>query len=991
MADPDNFDDLGALDEIDPENFLPNAISEYMSESEFNTMISSKPHLNNSFSLFFLNIRSLSPKLDALSSYLSGLSIQFTVIGFAETWLNQSNNDLVDLSGYSSCHNVRSTQQGGGVGLYVNDSITFSPIHGLNIMKPAFESVFIQITKIPNSSLQPRVGVIYRPPNADLPSFMEHLHVVLGVLQNDLKVTYILGDFNINLLAYETHHHVRDFIDLMRSQSYFPLISEPTRKTPSSATLIDNIFTNVINQNHKSGILYSDLSDHLPIWACNEYVLNCNVNRLVKFRSFSDQNIARFHERLFITSWDDILSLTDCQAAFTRFYNRLQDCFLTSFPLQIKKLFGYRNQPWVTNTLKKAINRKNKLYRRFLQRPTVFNEIVYKVAKSQVTRDIKATKRAYYHEQLLRNKGKMKEMWKILKSVIGCKDKNTNCHEVVIDDEPISEPNLVSNHFNDFFVEIGDKLASSIDPTDTSPLSYLGRPLAQSIFLTPVTSDELRNCVASLKNSSPGHDGIRAEVLKKSLHLVAVPLLHILNLSFSTGVFPRELKLANVTPVFKTGDSRVIGNYRPISILSVFSKILEKVMYARLYDFLTEHDTLYCKQFGFRNGFSTEMALLSATNFITKSLDDKKHVVAVFLDMRKAFDTVNLDILLLKLFHLGIRGPAHKWFSEFLIGRKQRVVINGVSSGLRDMVCGVPQGSTLGPLLFLLYINDLPNALSDVTPIIFADDTSLFMGGTDVNAMVENFNSQLSRVHVWLRANRLNLNLTKTHSMLFSLNSQIHSGPLHLTVDGALVERVSSTKYLGVLIDDHLTWALHINNISCKLSKSIGILNRVKHFLNRETMLMLYYAFIFPYLTYCFLVWGKAAYVHLQKLTVLQKRAVRVITMSHFMAHTDPLYKELKIVHADDLYRYLCSIFIYKSLKSLFPRDFLAHFNPFSPDSLSRNRINYICPFFRTSQGQKSLKFQSVKLYNDFLQPLGIVDACNSVFFFKKCLKSILC
>jgi len=240
----------------------------------------------------------------------------------------------------------------------------------------------------------------------------------------------------------------------------------------------------------------------------------------------------------------------------------------------------------------------------------------------------------------------------------------------LVDDSLELDPQRVTEHFNKFFVEIGEKLAVDIPRSMNDALSYLGPPTQQSIFVSPVTSQELRSCVSRLNNSSPGYDGIKAELIKKSLDIILVPLLHVVNVSFSTGVFPDELKMANVTPIFKSNDPLVVGNYRPIAVLSVFSKIFEKLMYARIYNFLSMHNILYPRQFGFRSGFSTEMALLSATDLIYKALDDWKHVIGFFLDMRKAFDTVNLEILLGKLHHLGIRGSVHQWFSSFLLGRR---------------------------------------------------------------------------------------------------------------------------------------------------------------------------------------------------------------------------------------------------------------------------------------------------------------------------------
>ena len=594
----------------------------------------------------------------------------------------------------------------------------------------------------------------------------------------------------------------------------------------------------------------------------------------------------------------------------------------------------------------------------------------------------------------------MKETWRIVKEVIGIDTSEVGtCNGLKSDDSLITDQFEISNHFNNYFSSIGNNLASNIPNTNRDPLDFMRGNYPTSLFLSPVTHDELTSIIRDLANGGPGPDEILPKVINRFMNNLIQPLLHTINLSFLEGIFPAQLKTANVTPIFKSGDSKLVGNYRPISILSVFSKIIEKLMHSRLYQYLASNNVLYAKQFGFRKGVSTEVALISAVDKITRALDSKKHVVSLFLDFRKAFDTVNIPILLSKLAHYGIRGVALEWFRSFLTGRMQRVKFNGIFSDLKDVSCGVPQGSTLGPLLFLVYLNDLPCVLDDaIDTYLFADDTTLFMIGDDLNLMTGNFNTQMTQLVLWLNTNKLSLNLQKTHCMLFTLSPRIRSLPLNIFINQTPIERVHSTKFLGVHIDEQLKWKQHSEYIANKMAKSIGILNKVKRYLNSKTLLMLYYSLIYPYLNYCHLLWGKAPAVHTNKLFVLQKRAVRIISNSQYLAHSIPLYKELNIVPFDELYRFQCSIFVYKCIKELFPTHVLELINPFpslaSQDYqpvLTRSASSLVTtPFCRTAIRQTFVYYQATHLYNNFLFPLNILNLCNSTHHFKRLLKNIL-
>ena len=269
---------------------------------------------------------------------------------------------------------------------------------------------------------------------------------------------------------------------------------------------------------------------------------------------------------------------------------------------------------------------------------------------------------------------------------------------------------------------------------------------------------------------------------------------------------------------------------------------------------------------------------------LIKSIENGDHVIGFFLDFSKAFDTVNHSILLNKLHHYGIRGSALDWFRSYLSNRQQFVTYNGVSSGTKVLKCGVPQGSILGPLLFLIYINDLANTCKHTMPIFFADVSNLFINGKDVSKIEQELNEELSNIASWLKINKLSLDVNKTQFMIFSRKqNQIEN--IVIRIEGQIIERVTQTKFLGVIINEKLTWRNHVNHISTKIAKGIGILIKARFCLNKETLVSLYHTFIYPYLTYCNSVWGYSFLYNLNRLHSLQKKAVRIISQVNWKIH----------------------------------------------------------------------------------------------------------
>ena len=386
------------------------------------------------------------------------------------------------------------------------------------------------------------------------------------------------------------------------------------------------------------------------------------------------------------------------------------------------------------------------------------------------------------------------------------------------------------------------------------------------------------------------------------------------------------MKLAKVIPLFKKGCPLTSSNYRPISLLSVFSKIAEKVMYERLYKFLEKHEILYTLQFGFRASHSINHALVSLTEAIKNSLDNRKFGCGIFIDLQKAFDTVNHNILLMKLEHYGIRGTALDWFKSYLSDRKQYVSVNGSNSSHLNITCGVPQGSVLGPLLFLIYINDLPLSSSKLDFYLFADDTNIYYEAESLHHLQNVVNKELKKVKLWLDVNKLSLNIDKTNFIIFK--SPQHSAPetVSIKIGNLPIKQTCYVKFLGVLLDENLSWKYHLTELSKKLARTCGMFFKVRHFLPISVLVCLYNSLFSPFLQYGILVWGLTYETYIKPVYLLQKRVLRAISFEHYTSPSTPIFSDLKILKLHDLFQLKLLGFVYDCVNKTAPPYFHSFF-----------------------------------------------------------------
>ena len=932
------------LENTDPDSNNKNFCSYYETED----FIKAKFDNNTNFSILHLNIASLQFHFEELKILLKMLDYEFDCITITETKLIKNVNPSIDIDipNYHYFHTPTEACKGGSL-IYISNKLISKQRKDLEIYQPKeVESTFCEIT-IPNGK-NIIVGCVYKHHTIDPKDFASLFLPTLQKANKEKKTVLVAGDFNIDFLKLNKDVFTNNYFDSLTNINFMPLITLPTRITSRSKTLIDNILFNQFSQDIKSGNLNVSISDHSPQFAIipfthKKHKLNTKSVFVRNYRNYDQQNVSNTFQSIdWNSSTNQHLDTNELSV------DHDLNSFLDKSNKVINDLFPYRklsnkelkskHNPWITNEILKEIKIRDKLYSKQKKATDIIRkedlQLQLRNQKNKVRNLLRSSKKIYFSKYFEENSRNAKKLWEGVNRILSSKSKSNksiDCLEVINNNvkQSITNPKEIANVANKYFTNIpGEILKNRKYKGNKHFRQYLKRPnLIREFTINPIHPKEVEQIINDFDTSkSVGPNSLPPKILKLIGPLISKPIADICNKSFKTGKYPDLLKISKINPLHKKDSKLSISNYRPISLLSNLNKIIEKIMFSRLYTFLQQGKCIYDLQFGFRENHSTNHAIISIVQKIQEAIKDKNIAIGIFIDLQKAFDTVNHLILLEKLNHYGISGITNAWFKSYLTDRKQFVSIDGVDSDYTTIEHGVPQGSVLGPLLFLIYINDLHQCIKNSNTLHFADDTNLlFIPPKRLRNknLVRRLNIDLKSLNNWLLANKISLNSSKTELIIFrDKNTPLPN--LSIKLNGSKLKPKSMIKYLGMTIDEHLNFKSHINIMNAKLKRANNLLALSRHYLPRNILKQVYYAQFHSHLSYGCQVWGQSTNNINQTLS-LQKKAIRLMTFSHKDAPTNPLFKDLQILQLNDIIKTNNVIFVHKTINGLSP----SHFDDF--------------------------------------------------------------
>lgn len=913
-----------------------------------------------SLDIIHLNTRSIRNKVD----YLSNLVESFQIACFSETHLDaETESSSLILDGFDEPLRKDRNRNGGGIMVYISSQIKYIRRHDLEDAR--IETIWVEL-KLKDIKLL--LCCLYRS------DFTASQSIFITEIQNSIETALdytphviLTGDINIDFLNL-TNTQLRDCMALYNLKN---VISGPTRVTVNSSTLIDPVIVSDAFSVLDSGTLDVDgfISDHKATYISIQINLNMSNSYHREVWNYKNANYTLLNNLIEAHKWDTIINDTStidqaCKSFTDIFLTFCKECI----PCK-KVLIRQNDKPWFSTELRYNIRLRDRLRKRYFRTKRDADRLSFKVQRNKVNNMIKYAKDNFINkiDDFLINQetgNSCKTFWQVMGRFMGKKGTSIIIPPLRKNDNTFGFTDYEkAEELNSYFASI-----STVDDKNIE-LPQLGTRSDAIFTHIQVTESEVIDILKTLKvNKATGPDGISNRMLKYTCNTICVPLTKLFNLSLKVHTYPVLWKTAHVMPLFKKGDKSLTNNYRPVSLTSNISKSFERIIFKHLYNHITENELLYKYQSGFLPGHSTIHHLIELTHNTCISLENYEANCQVFCDISKAFDRVWHRGLLYKLEKYGIKGEVLLWINSYLTSRKQKVFVNGVLSNEKELNAGVPQGSVLGPLLFLLYINDIADELTGKARL-YADDTSLSYSSSDCEEIEIIINNDLKKLKEWANKWLINFNPVKTEYMLIS--NIFHEYDLQLLYDNTPLNFVETHKHLGIHLSANNKWTKHIDSVIDSASKQVSYLRKLKYKVSKNTLEKLYCTYIRPLLEYGSEIWDGCTITDANRLEQVQLNAARIVTGLPIFASLRSLYYETGWDTLAERRKRRKLTLMYKIVNGNVP-SYLTDLLPNRVNEANnynlRNRNDFKIPFSRLCSYESSFLPSTLKLWNN-LEP----------------------
>lgn len=877
------------------------------------------------FNLLFVNIQSVRKIKNELEALVADKS--YGALCIAEHWLTSEECEEFFLDNYrTATFYSRKNMIHGGVMILVSKSYNFIPLTKINNFSIEFHC---EVTAILLTELATIIITVYRSPSADFKIFINNLQIILNSLDLSKNVV-IAGDFNVKFN--EVGNQTSELLDMLESYNFYSNVNFNTRGN----NRIDNVFVNnelVFHNKVTTHKVLNSLSDHR-----GAIHFSANLTRQQEItpkicRPITQSGRVHMYNLLDETNWDFLNDHQDGNLVFSSFFDKFLEYFHRCFPTKQTNIQRSRhNNPWFDDNIRTMRTTLSHLQEMYENNPNDENRRKRINYRYRYKKAIKEAKIKYNSQFILNSKNRSKASWQVLN-----KNRNTSA-------QTLSE-SISPNEFNAHFTNIANHLISSLPKSNISPIQYMSHistPSNLSFSFQTVTHNIVRDTINSLKNSS-GRDiyDINVSLIKELKDVIISPLTKVINCCINSSTFPDALKLAKVVPIHKNGDIDNVNNYRPISLLPIFSKIVEKILCQQMISYLETNNLFNNSQFGYRSRKSTTAAILEFLRIVTEGIENNEYCYASFIDLSKAFDCICHAILIDKLRFYKFCDKSCSLIRSYLSNRLQIVSVRNNKSNPESLTYGVPQGSILGPLLFLIYINDFPSSISE-TSILFADDTNIISKSSNLDQLLDKMRTILNDAQLWFESNKLCMNDEKTQNLLITLKKHNY-------------DNSNSVKFLGVHIDPTLTWNSHVAYLCSKLCRIIYLFRNLTNSVSVDVLRIAYFSLFQSNIAYALLAWGHCSSA--SRIFALQRRIIRVIAGIAYREECKQHFVRLRIMTLPALYIYHCLLYAHQNAENFVTTDQIHSYN-------TRSTGKIYPQFSRLRTTRYSVNYFAVKFMN---------------------------